>query len=423
MKKLSLLYVALVILVLMPITVFSQNDISLVTGNVGEKYVNIKVVATDYGTSSDDNGNFKLFLPKTDKVMGLLFSCVGYYDTLVSVVPQQDTVEIRFQMRKQVYMLEAANVTADKVTHYYNKPHYVMFDFEILDDKFFILQKKINEKNDYWVLVADMVFNPIDTIFLPDYIKPSGIILDCLGNCQIVGQDSVYQIGKVDNDFAICFPSEKNRYKSIMNNILFVSNKYLYFNELKLDGYISQFYRYDIETKEKQDLFLSDDSKSFREIQREVRFHKFCMASDTNYRGPNAEEWESFVRHAWYHTKDCHLAKVADTLYYFDHLNNKIETYDEAMNLLHSCEITYPEKQNFWRYKIYQDRVLPKFYTIFGTTLNEIDVNTGKTIPRVSVNRDISNKIIIYKGNLYSLKKRRDSSNKEVSVIEKTRLN
>ena len=115
--------------------------------------------------------------------------------------------------------------------------------------------------------------------------------------------------------------------------------------------------------------------------------------------------------------------QVADTLYYFDHLNNKIETYDEAMNLLHSCDITYPVKQNFWRYKIYQDRVLPKFYTIFGTTLNEIDVKTGKTIPCVNANKDISNKLIIYKGNLYSLKKRRDSSNSEVSLIEKTKLN
>ena len=99
------------------------------------------------------------------------------------------------------------------------------------------------------------------------------------------------------------------------------------------------------------------------------------------------------------------------------------DTYDEALNLLHSCDIVYPDKESFWRHIIYQDRAWGKFYTIFGSTLNEIDVKTGKTIPRASANQDLSHKMIIYKGNLYSLKKRRDSGNTEISFIEKTKLN
>ena len=51
------------------------------------------------------------------------------------------------------------------------------------------------------------------------------------------------------------------------------------------------------------------------------------------------------------------------------------------------------------------------------------DTKTGKTMPKIHINNSLSDKIIIYKGNLYSLKKKRDSSNSEISYIEKTNLN
>jgi hypothetical protein len=238
-----------------------------------------------------------------------------------------------------------------------------------------------------------------------------------------MGQDSVYQIVEIENDFIIDFPNEKQYYKTVMDNVLFITDKYLYLNELKLDGYVSRFYRINLSTKKKEDLFFSDDSKSFREVQRELKWHEAHMhVVDNICHSPSVEDWEVFIKNAWYHTKNCYLAKVADTLYYFNHLNCRIEAYDEGLDLIHSCEISYPEKQNYWRHTINQDRAWGTFYTIFGTTLNEIDIKTGRTIPKINANNYLSQKMIIYKGNLYSLKKRRDSGNTEVSFIEKTKL-
>lgn len=413
--------ITLIFSLLCGITMSAQNGFSVVTGNVAIPNVNIQVLNTQRGTSSDNNGDFTLKILKADRPIGLFFTSVGYQDTLISVVPQQDTIVIRFKMKETSYMLEPATVTAEKVTYYYSKPNFVMFDFEILDDMFFILQKKTGRNGDYRVLVTDMLFEPVDTIFLPKHIVPQQIILDCFNNCQIVAQDSVYQIAKYDN-YEIAFSSGKSKYMSLMKNILFVTSKYMYFNELKLDGYISTFYRYNLDTKEKENLFICDDSRSFREIKRDVKFHQYYKTVDPNYRGPNDEEWENFIRHAWYHTKDCRLMQVADTLYYFDHLNKKIEAYDELMKKLHSCNITYPESKDYWRYTIYQDRVFGTFYTILGTTLHEINVNTGKTTPKIHVNNWLSQKIIIYKGNLYSLKNRTDSFTTKHPFIEKTKL-
>lgn len=334
----------------------------------------------------------------------------------LTMYAQQDTCKMEI-------MLDAVYVTAEKVTYFRSKPNFVMLDFEVNDNKFFILQKKFGINTDYRVLITDLFYEPIDTIFLPKHIEPEHIILDCMNHCQIMGQDSVYQIVEIENDFIIDFPNEKQYYKTVMDNVLFITDKYLYLNELKLDGYVSRFYRINLSTKKKEDLFFSDDSKSFREVQRELKWHEAHMhVVDNICHSPSVEDWEVFIKNAWYHTKNCYLAKVADTLYYFDHLNCRIEAYDETMNLLNSCEISYTEKQNYWRHTIYQDRAWGTFYTIFGTTLNVIDIKTGKTTPKINANNYLSPKMIIYKGNLYSLKKRRDSGNTEISFIEKTKL-
>ena len=92
------------------------------------------------------------------------------------------------------------------------------------------------------------------------------------------------------------------------------------------------------------------------------------------------------------------------------------------MNLLNECEITYPTKEDFWQHKIYKDKAFGRFYTIFGSTVNEIDVNTGKTSAVANANQWMTEKIIIHKGNLYAVTKKRDAFNHFESYIERIEL-
>ena len=113
MKKLLLISSLLLLCGIM--TFAQENSYSVVKGNVGEKNVNISIINTNFGLSSDDNGDFIMALPRTDKQVGLLFTCIGYLDTLVSVTPNRDTIEINFKMKEAYYMLEAVGVSADKI--------------------------------------------------------------------------------------------------------------------------------------------------------------------------------------------------------------------------------------------------------------------------------------------------------------------
>ena len=414
MKKLLLITLLLLYCVM---TSFAQKDYSVVKGNVGEKNVNISIINTDFGLSSDNNGDFIMMLPRTDKKVGLLFSCIGYEDTLVSVIPNRDTIEINFKMKQISYLLDAVGISSDKIRHY-SEPTYVIFDFEIYDDKVFILQRKWNSLKECRILVQDLWLYPIDTINIPEHIESEKIIADCTENCQLIGKDSVYQVLKMDGTYELMFPTEKERYNKVLNNIIFLTDKYIYFNELLMDGYISKFFRIKKESKEKEMLFVCNDMKSYRDIKVERQWH----IDHPLGRGPSADDWERFVKFAWYHTKDNHLDIFDKTLYYFDHFNGKIFRYDEGMYKLGECDITYPTEEDFWRYKIYKDKAFGKFYTIFGTTVNEIDVMTGKTTAVANADQWLTEKIIIYKGTLYSVTKKNNALKEFKSYIEMIQL-
>lgn len=345
------------------------------------------------------------------------------YITIVIFVLSSLNVSAQQDTCVKSITLDAVYVTAEKISAFrdYN---YVMMDFEIVEDKFFILQRSENSFKNYRILVTNMVFEPLDTIKLPDKLRPTSLEFDIAENVQVVTQDSLYQIVKIENKHYLAFPVEKYHYRKVMSNCLFMTDNYVYFCDTRADGYMLNFYRISPQKKEKELIFCNNDLQKYSEIPKEVQWHvAHSSRSGGLWFGPNDDDWRSFLKNVWMRPEQSYLGHLQDTLFYFDHQNRKIGMYDENLNLLNSCDITYPDKEAFWRHVIYQDRVWGAFYTIFGSTLNEIDIKTGKTIPKINANNYLSQKMIIYKGNLYSLKKRRDSSNSEVSFIEKTKLN
>ena len=353
--------------------------------------------------SSDERGDFMMMLPKTEKQVGLLFSCIGYEDTLVNVIPNRDTTEVNFKMKEMFYMLDAVGVSAERVVKY-DDEKYVMVDFEIADDRFYILQRKKKTTKDFRILVTDMFFEPYDTIPLLKRMKPTNLYFDVVTRqCQIVGQDSVYVILKHNDRTLYGYPVETKYYMNVMKIYNFATDDYVYYQKKKSKGYNIEFYRANKNTGVNEMIFSSDDSYKLNDIKRERQFHqknriRVVVGSDVMELGPKPNEWENFISKAWYRSKNAYLGNFYDTLYYFNHLYGRIETYDEDLNLIRYCDITYPSRENFWQHTIYQDRAWGNFYTFFGTMLNEIDVIDGKTTPKINANSLLSRKSIIYKG-------------------------
>ena len=388
-----------------------------VYGNLGVENVNISVINTQYGTSSDAKGNYMLSLSEKNKRINLLFSCIVYQDTVVGVTPKQlerDSINISFDMRKKDYALKEVSVMAER-------PHFegdrnIVIDVEVYDGTFCMLQGNANK---YRLLLADENITVFDTIILPKGIRPEQLLKDCMGNCQLAASDSVYQINLKDKTIPF-FATERKRYFAVMGNCLFLTGQHLYMGASIMDGFSTLFYRIDVETKQKQPLFVSDGSDNIADYQDEMDFQAKNPVELAH--AVPAGDWDRFVQHFWFHHNSSHLALVENTLVYFDHDNNKIHQFDLDLNETNTCDTKYPLKSD-WKPRIFQDGYNNKFYTFIGYWLHEIDINTGQTTPKTRLDVDIFSKVVLWKGHLYILKRQQMSTGKIRSYVERVEIN
>ena len=90
---------------------------TVVYGNLGVSNVNIGIVNTRNGTSSNAKGRYALPLYDRTKTVKLYYSCIGYQDTLISLTPKQlqrDSINISFKMRPKSYALNEVTISENK---------------------------------------------------------------------------------------------------------------------------------------------------------------------------------------------------------------------------------------------------------------------------------------------------------------------
>ena len=81
---------------------------TVVYGSLGVDNVNINIVNTKRGTSTDARGRYALPLYDRTNAVKLYYSCIGYQDTIVNLTPKQlqrDSINISFRMRPKDYAL------------------------------------------------------------------------------------------------------------------------------------------------------------------------------------------------------------------------------------------------------------------------------------------------------------------------------
>ena len=112
--------------------------------NLGVENVNISIVNTPYGTSTDAKGRYELPLFDRSEAVNLYYSCIGYQDTLVILTPKQlhgDSINISFRMRKMSYDLQEVGVSA--YSGFYRSPRGTnIADIAFADDRILVLENR-----------------------------------------------------------------------------------------------------------------------------------------------------------------------------------------------------------------------------------------------------------------------------------------
>ena len=171
-------------------TLFAQTK-TTVYGNLGVDNVNISIVNTQYGTSTDAKGHYELPIYDRAEAVNLYYSCIGYQDTVVSLTPRQlqrDSLNISFKMRKMSYDLQEVGITAYS-DFYRSKTNRNIADMAFLDGKIYLLENK-PKTSSIVVLDTDGVEQArkdYDQLF-------EKLNIDAFNDIILVGQDSCLQV-------------------------------------------------------------------------------------------------------------------------------------------------------------------------------------------------------------------------------------
>ena len=169
---------------------FAQTQ-TTVFGNLGVENVNISIVNTPYGTSTDAKGRYELPIFDRSEAVNLYYSCIGYQDTVVSLTTRQlqrDSLNISFKMRKMSYDLQEVGVSAYQ-DFYRSKTNRNIADIAFLDGKIYLLENK-SKVSSMVVLDTEGVVQAhkdFDQLF-------EKLHIDAFNNLILVGQDSCLQV-------------------------------------------------------------------------------------------------------------------------------------------------------------------------------------------------------------------------------------
>ena len=187
MKRKSIL---VLFLLFFAFSLFAQTK-TTIYGNLGEENVNISIVNTSYGTSTDAKGHYELPIYDRTEAVNLYYSCIGYQDTLVSLTPRQlqrDSIDISFKMRKMSYDLQEVGVSAYS-DFYRSKTNRNITDMVFMDNKIYLLENRPK--------ASSMVVLDTDGVELArkDYDQLfEKLHIDAFDDLILVGQDSCLQV-------------------------------------------------------------------------------------------------------------------------------------------------------------------------------------------------------------------------------------
>ncbi len=170
--------------------VFGQSSI-IVTGVVrNNPDVNISVLETSYGTITNETGHYSLEVFAEAEKTQLLFSKIGYRDTIVQLRKEDiniDTILLNITLNKHSYLLPEFKVKSSP--YFFSTSNSIILDIEFIDNLLFVLNRKQNRSElilldeNGSVLSVQQVNNKYNEIFR-----------DCFGNYELIGNDSCLQL-------------------------------------------------------------------------------------------------------------------------------------------------------------------------------------------------------------------------------------
>ena len=396
MKKSTLLLVLLGFGFIFPAT--AQNK-TVVYGNLGVNNVNISVVNTRKGTSSNAKGYYTLPLYNRSKSVNLYYSCIGYQDTIVSLSSKQlqrDSVNISFKMRPKEYALNEVTVVSE------NKPEIAYHERMVS-----LVTYEINEMGIYLIgyrrsgnALLHLSFN-LDTLsVLPIAKKYDRLYKDVFGQIHLMSHDSTYQIGHRQLgdtflDMELFYGMAIEDFFYIMGDNAAVTDSVFVIATYGQGGQ-ELYYHYFKRGNPNGHLMEHVVDQEGLDLSENIR--KFGANGIMPTYAPSPSHYANFTMRpdsrGWTLIPPIYdpLFSAGNTLFLFDFEADKIEHFDTRAQMIEETPIKFHRYKKWngkwlmkdsWKKQVLVDMARKEFYAVFEKesvmSINKIDLNTGKS--------------------------------------------
>ncbi|MBN2174307.1 MAG: carboxypeptidase-like regulatory domain-containing protein [Bacteroidales bacterium] len=396
--------------------------------------VNIRVQDTRIGTTTNQLGEFSLFIKNYPVIISLSF--VGYETKNIRLeMPPLQRIIINLDPKTEV--LTGVTIVSERIDTLFSDREYSILDYELLDDGILLLifRSRITRSE---LLYTDYDGNEkFKLTILPG--KPAGLFKDCLNNIHLLTSSSVYQVFIDNENIRFYDPIDLDIFKSVMMDCMFTIKNRVYFKKSLFYDLVVQFYYVDrkdttnhflceVFDENKIDFlyknpenFMSSGAGNFgladlRGLPVDTAILDKIRFDDVDLR---------FNRMAYYSEIYVPAFRLGDTVCIFNHPNAKIQFFNLSDSLVNEVPINYHTPKNLntlstlqnaffkstkWEKMILFDEPGKKAFAVYqninGTkTLKEINLLTGETTIAMTVPFAHVQKMKVYNNYVYFIYK------------------
>ena len=318
------------------------------------------------GTTSDINGVFSLTIPK--KATKLRFSHIAFnthYILLTKDDIATNTIWLDVVLTQKIMELPVLEISDAKVEIAYKNSKQWILDYEPVGaDEFLLL---LLEKNKKYLQLVNGNHEKVSQIEVSkDYDK---LAKSYLGTYHVLSKDSACQVFLIDEELQFLYRYTRHEFDHRMAHVVVDTDNYFY---TKTYSGHEQWVLYNKFNKE------SKEVTPFIETRNEIGA-LFIRDWIEKY---GYDEFYYFILTIPPYSL---LAKINDTLYFFDHLNSLIAAYNLDGNYLKKNPIHYHNNKGWDKEIIVNEektRCFAKFTRNGETSLVEINPNTGQMMGR-----------------------------------------
>ena len=371
---------------------------TVVYGDLGVNNVNISILNTRNGTSSDAKGHYSLPLYDQSKPVKLYYSCIGYQDTIVSIEPEQlrhNSINISFKMRHINYALKEVTIRENKPEIAIHEKMVSLVTYEINEMGIYLIAYR-NSGNALVHLSLDL-----DTLsILPIARKFDRLYKDVFGQIHLISYDSTYQIGhrQLGNtylDAELFYGMKIDEFYYIMGDNAAVTDSVFVIATYKSEGQELYYHYFKRGNSNGHLLEYIFDQERLDLLENHRKFDGFYGVTSDYYtwfvmRPPKSKPCTS--NKCPFPTIYDPIFSTGDSLVLFNFEENKNEYFDKNAQMIGETPIYFHRYKKWngkwlmkgsWKKEVLVDRVRKEFYAVFEDesvmSIMKIDLKTGQT--------------------------------------------